>query len=348
MLDKFLEVAYAKTAAQKQRLDLTHQLMKLPNDVLYDIATGKEKLGYYCSSDGKWLDRFKGTALFSKAVEICKQELQVEMAQQQKREERRSLYEEEDKARDELNVQKKLLDLELATAQNSGQEPEGEEEEDEDEDENSAPMEAKVGQAEGPTPASGAARGAATFGVPAALLGAAGGALAGGRKGAVSGALKGGLGVGVPAAAIGAIPGAIQGARGQGFGQGVQAMQQAQSQQKYAEAEKLVAVRFQVGLAKLGEEKEAGLVTPFKSLIRGGVRAFKGHGIRGSLKKSVTGKMGGKGLAAPTAAGAKKLTFGKRMGAVGRHVGQWAKKNPLHAMGAAGAVGAAGTYAATR
>jgi hypothetical protein len=128
MLDKWLEVSYGKTKEAEAK-DRRIQLMRnLPNDMLLKIANGHEKLGMsgeiaksaYCGEDGKWLDRFKGTPLFAQALEIERGDLENRMAEKQRRQERRSFYEAEDAARDDLDIKRKLLELQLAEHEAGG------------------------------------------------------------------------------------------------------------------------------------------------------------------------------------------------------------------------------------
>lgn len=117
MLDKFLEVTYEKSKKAEAGLRLSEAMRKLPNEYLLAIATGQEKLAY---SDTEWLDKFKGTPLFEQALEIEKQQLENEMAKNERQRQRDALFEGEDQACEELNIKRKLLDLQLAELEGGG------------------------------------------------------------------------------------------------------------------------------------------------------------------------------------------------------------------------------------
>ena len=131
MLDLFLEALHEKNKqaeADTRQVDL---MRRLPDEELLKIASGEESLlgkeaMYF--GDEKWLDRFKGTPLFQEALEIEKQELEHKMQNKQQRQERDEAYKAEDTQRDELCIQRKLLDLKLAELEEGGGEevaPEG-------------------------------------------------------------------------------------------------------------------------------------------------------------------------------------------------------------------------------
>jgi DNA-binding protein H-NS len=125
MLDTFLTVAYQKTKkaeAQDRQVEL---LKKLPNDLLFKIASGQEKLGYgaMASLGGgceDWIEKFQGTPLLQEAVALRKEELELEMAEAQHRQQEDQHYQavsaerqQNTVARDELCIKKKMLELQL-------------------------------------------------------------------------------------------------------------------------------------------------------------------------------------------------------------------------------------------
>jgi len=115
MLDTFLEVAagHYKKANDKAR---TVELMsRLPKETLMKIASGQLKLSGLCGDDD-WLEKYKGTPLLPAAIQLAQQELELEQQDIEQRAQRRAEREEDDTfaARDQLQVQKKMLDLELA------------------------------------------------------------------------------------------------------------------------------------------------------------------------------------------------------------------------------------------
>ena len=88
MLDTFLEVAaghYKKANDQKRTVEL---MSRLPKETLINIANGTEKLAYGCDDD--WLEKYKGTPLLPQAVQLAKQELELEQADIQRRAEERA------------------------------------------------------------------------------------------------------------------------------------------------------------------------------------------------------------------------------------------------------------------
>lgn len=121
MLDSFLKVACSRAEKATEQSRLVEKLRQLPEETLFKIASGEEKLGYMgsvgCSpgmNGEQWLDRFKGTALFEQALELEKQDLQEQMAEQARYREEDSMRSARGAARDELSVQRKLLELQLA------------------------------------------------------------------------------------------------------------------------------------------------------------------------------------------------------------------------------------------
>lgn len=138
MLDEFLQVAYTTQTRKQAQYELVGLMEGLPVVELKKIASGTpiaelyghlDKTAYLaeaCNPDGtpkSFLEKFKGTPLFDQALALEQQELQAEMADMQKRQERRqqnaaddSLYD----AKDRLRVQKRLLELELAKQEMGG------------------------------------------------------------------------------------------------------------------------------------------------------------------------------------------------------------------------------------
>jgi uncharacterized protein YcfJ len=125
MLDSFLKVACGRAQKAEEQVQLVETMRKLPEELLLKIASGEEKLSYIGScgdlgGGGSWLDKFKGTPLLAQAIELEKQDLQEQMAEQ-------SRYREEDQARsarnaarDQLSVERKLLELQLAEHESGG------------------------------------------------------------------------------------------------------------------------------------------------------------------------------------------------------------------------------------
>lgn len=125
MLDTFLEVACGHTKEAEARAKTVDLLKQLPNDYLYALATGKEKIAY--DEEGSFLQKFKGSDLFEDAVALEQQALELRMQDQQNRKDESQRWRERDALQDQLSIQKKMLELELAKQQDaSGEGPEEE------------------------------------------------------------------------------------------------------------------------------------------------------------------------------------------------------------------------------
>ncbi|MHB8815787.1 MAG: hypothetical protein ACYDAE_21350 [Steroidobacteraceae bacterium] len=135
MLDEFLKVAYAQELTKQSNAELEGMLSKLPFEELRKLADGTPAAELYkeayCNPPGDakmgdgtlcFLDRFKGTPLFDQAMALEQEELQIDMLQQQRDEERRA---EGDvwQMRDKLRLKKRLLELTLAKQEAGGAPP---------------------------------------------------------------------------------------------------------------------------------------------------------------------------------------------------------------------------------
>lgn len=109
MLDKFLEVAYEKQAAADMQKVLVDELKHLPASTLYKLANGQKLADCGPMGDLKWLDRFKGTPLLEQAIQLEQEELQQEMSRMQERAMNQEMW----AAQDQLQMKKKLLDIQL-------------------------------------------------------------------------------------------------------------------------------------------------------------------------------------------------------------------------------------------
>lgn len=129
MLDTFLEVACSRTKTASAKAHRVELLKQLPNEVLAKLASGEEKLAYIDSMGcgEEWLEKFKGTPLLQKAIELAKQDLQLAIEGKEQQDEQDSTWREQNTARqqqrDELQIHRKMLEIELA----SGSVPEPEE-----------------------------------------------------------------------------------------------------------------------------------------------------------------------------------------------------------------------------
>jgi len=131
MLDKFLEVSYRSATEKTASRQLVDKLKQFPLEELQKLASGDEtcKLAYgmdACGpggSDNTWLGKYTGTPLFAKAVELEKALLQLDMEDQQLREQERAMKPQPSDTwakRDAIQLQKRMLDLDLVMAQNGG------------------------------------------------------------------------------------------------------------------------------------------------------------------------------------------------------------------------------------
>ena len=141
MLDKFLEVSYRAGVEKTASRTLVDRLKDFPIEELKKLANGDEtcKLAYamdVCeakggSADGTWLGKYTGTPLFAKAVELEKALLQLDMEDQQLREQERAQRPQPSDTwakRDAIQLQKRMLDLDLVMAENGVAPAEGGEE----------------------------------------------------------------------------------------------------------------------------------------------------------------------------------------------------------------------------
>ncbi len=141
MLDKYLMVAYGAEQKKTAERQLVGKLKEFPTEELESFLRGDDssKLASYvgdCAkeaggSDFCWLDKYKGTPLFQQAVELEKALLQLDMEDQQLREQERAVRPQPSDTwakRDALQLQKRMLDLDLVMAQNGGGTPEAKEE----------------------------------------------------------------------------------------------------------------------------------------------------------------------------------------------------------------------------
>lgn len=118
MLDKFLVASYQGEQREAAAVKLASMMEGLPPETLLAIVRGKEKLA--CGGDdGTWLDKFRTTPLFQKAFALEKRELEIRVEEQKNRAARDAAmeqfpYDSFNSERDELGVQRKMLELELA------------------------------------------------------------------------------------------------------------------------------------------------------------------------------------------------------------------------------------------
>lgn len=130
MLDAFLEVVCEKTKQAESRERIQALLNRLPSSELMKIANCTPSSDMKIAGEGCWLDQFRGTPLLDQAIEIEKAELQVQMDDAARRRAQVEAdmgvprWDEIDLQRQEINIKRKLLELELAGADVGGQEGE--------------------------------------------------------------------------------------------------------------------------------------------------------------------------------------------------------------------------------
>jgi hypothetical protein len=140
MLDEFLKVAYVAELRRQGTAEVEALLVKLPPDELRKLADGtpvatlwphleKNAFSDYCeggvtgSGPKTWLDQFKGTPLLDQALALEQEELQAEMTDMQKRQERRQQNKMDDSLydmKDQIRMKKRLLELEKVKQEAGG------------------------------------------------------------------------------------------------------------------------------------------------------------------------------------------------------------------------------------
>jgi hypothetical protein len=120
MLDRYIEVLWGHEKQAAEQRKLVDLLGRLPIDELDGLASGRTKLAFSCGDDGEWLEKFKGTPLLEQAIQLEQEQLQLEAQQISQRQESRQSGDQEAMQRDQLNVRRKLLDIELARMESGG------------------------------------------------------------------------------------------------------------------------------------------------------------------------------------------------------------------------------------
>lgn len=112
MLDQFLAVAYEDRTEKTAQDALISRMRTMPTEVIEKIAFGGMPCDMKAGDPKSWLDIFKGTPLFEKAVELERAEIQLE---QQDLEQRMNTQAQDTwTKRDGIRLQKKMLELDLA------------------------------------------------------------------------------------------------------------------------------------------------------------------------------------------------------------------------------------------
>lgn len=121
MLNEFLKVAYAQELKKQDQSELTELLSHFPARELSKLASGMPVSQVYAKTASHddpldFLDKFKGTPFYEQALALEQEELQADMLEQQKREEREmdaNVY----NMRDKIRLKKRMLELELAKSE---------------------------------------------------------------------------------------------------------------------------------------------------------------------------------------------------------------------------------------
>jgi hypothetical protein len=126
MLDVFLEAVSGQTKVAEVKQGLRALLERLPTEELRKVASGTAvpKVAFYGDNPtGEcWLDKFKGTPQYDQALEIEKEDLDIQMQEQHRRQVEMEMraelptWDEVDLRRQSLSVKRKLLELDLAGA----------------------------------------------------------------------------------------------------------------------------------------------------------------------------------------------------------------------------------------
>lgn len=128
MIPEYMQVLWEHDVKNRGDREFVETLKNLPNEELYKIANGHTKEGYY-DSDGDWLQKYKGSPLFQQAVELEKRLIELEAHEQEVRKlkEQEFSYVEAQDERDRIRLEKRILDLELASQQEGALNSAGEE-----------------------------------------------------------------------------------------------------------------------------------------------------------------------------------------------------------------------------
>ena len=124
MLDGWLKVAYEQQRRETWTGELSELLKQLPVEELRKIASGvtiKQAYGDCMPEERQsFLDKFKGSPLIEQAIALEQEEIQADMLDMQKRQERRMEQKSEDNVwdmKDQIRLKRRLLELQLAKEQ---------------------------------------------------------------------------------------------------------------------------------------------------------------------------------------------------------------------------------------
>lgn len=126
-----MDLLHEREVKQASNRQFVEALKKLPNEALHKLASGEMKLAY--DDEGDWLQKYRGTPLFQKAVALEQQKIELDAQDQEHHQARRELEDQipefsTSAERDRLCLEKRILDLELATSQEQAMTGQGGEE----------------------------------------------------------------------------------------------------------------------------------------------------------------------------------------------------------------------------
>lgn len=132
MLDHFIELAYTADVEKRASVQTAAKLATFPTEVLRKLAAGElnDKLAFMdgpCSMKGdgsgpkSWLEGYRGTPLFDKALELERADLQLEQKDQARSQASSQESQQTWQARDAIRLQKRMLDLDLVLAEEGGE-----------------------------------------------------------------------------------------------------------------------------------------------------------------------------------------------------------------------------------
>jgi hypothetical protein len=126
MLDLCLTAMYEKDITTKTAQALHQALLQLPKEELLDISLGRSPLNKVahmdCNDGGEvsWLDQFQGSPLYDHALQLEQKCLELDMQRIQGRSDRESAMDQANQAKDVIDVQKRMLELQLVQSKHQG------------------------------------------------------------------------------------------------------------------------------------------------------------------------------------------------------------------------------------
>lgn len=110
MFDQFVKAAFVSKK--------NNPFSKAPTEVVQKVASGALKTSFCRHGDDEWLEKFKGTPLMDQALQLEQQSIQTEMAELQNRQQTSETSRRFWEMRDQMDLQKRMLELQLVMAKN--------------------------------------------------------------------------------------------------------------------------------------------------------------------------------------------------------------------------------------